>query len=157
MAGTKVAYVKPHGALYHAVVHHLEQADAVIDAVRRYDPSMHVLGLPGSALLRSADLAGLTPVAEAFADRACSASGALVSRREAGAVLHDVKVVTHRVVRIAARAEIVADDGSVVPTPARSLCVHGDSPGAVVMATAVRRRLVDAVIEISPFVPGGGG
>ncbi len=86
VAGTAVAYVKPHGALYNAIVHHEEQAEALAEAVRRYDPRLQVLGLPGSAWLRAAAAAGLTPVGEAFADRAYTPAGALVSRREPGAV-----------------------------------------------------------------------
>ncbi len=151
VAGTEVAYVKPHGALYNAIVHHEEQAEAVAEAVRRYDPGMHVLGLPGSAWLTAADKAGLSPVEEAFADRAYTSEGRLVSRREPGAVLHDHDVVAHRSVRIATRGEVESHDGALVEAPARSLCVHGDTPGAVEMAARVRRGLEDAGVELAPF------
>jgi 5-oxoprolinase (ATP-hydrolysing) subunit A len=157
VAGTRVRYVKPHGALYNAIVHHVEQAEAVAEAVRRYDPTLPVLGLPGSVWLEAAQAAGLTPVPEAFADRAYTPDGTLVSRREPGAVLEDPDHVAERSVRMATRREVVAADGSVVAVSAGSLCVHGDSAGAVAMATAVRRGLQEAGVRIEPFVPGGTG
>ena len=152
VAGTRVSYVKPHGALYNAIVHHETQAAAVVDAVRRYDPDLAVLGLPGSVWLRLAAEAGLTVVAEAFADRAYTPEGTLVSRREPDAVLHDPEVVAARCVRLATTGEIEAVDGSIVAVQADSICVHGDSPGAVQMAAAVRRGLEEVGIEIAPFV-----
>ncbi len=151
VAGTRVSYVKPHGALYNAIVHHEAQAAAVVDAVRRYDPTLPVLGLPGSAWLRLAGEAGLTAVPEAFADRAYTPEGTLVSRREAGAVLHDPDEVAQRCVRLATQDEVVAVDGSVVPVRAASLCVHGDSPGAVDMARAVRAALEGADVSVAAF------
>lgn len=154
VAGTHVRYVKPHGALYNAIVHHESQAAAVVDAVRRYDPSLPVMGLPGSAWLRLAEEAGLAVVPEAFADRAYTPAGTLVSRREPGAVLHDPDAVAERCVRLAIRGEVEAVDGSVVPVRAASLCVHGDSPGAVAMARAVRGALEGAGVTVTPFVGG---
>lgn len=156
VAGTRVSYVKPHGALYNAVVHHEAQAEAVVEAVLRYDPSLPVLGLPGSVFLGLAREAGLTVVAEAFADRAYTPAGTLVSRREPNAVLHDVDEVADRCVRMSTRNEIVAADGSIVTVRADSVCVHGDSPGAVAMATAVRRRLEEAGVQVTSFIEGGG-
>lgn len=152
VAGTRVRYVKPHGALYNAIVHHEAQAEAVADAVRRYDPSLPVLGLPGSVWLAVAEAAGLTPVAEAFADRAYTPEGTLVSRREPDAVLHDPAVVAERTVRMAIRHEVATADGTVIPVRAGSVCVHGDSPGAVAMATSVRRGLEEAGVRVAPFV-----
>ena len=128
-AGTRVAYVKPHGALYNTVVHHAEQAAAVVSAVYRYDRSLPVLGLPGSELLSAAQRAGLPVVREAFADRAYTPEGTLVPRTEAGAVLHDPAVVAARTVRLVTAGTIEADDGSIVRIEADSVCVHGDSPG----------------------------
>jgi UPF0271 protein len=152
VAGTQVSYVKPHGALYNAIVHHEAQAAAVVEAVRRYDPGLAVLGLPGSVWLRLAEEAGLTVVAEAFADRAYTPDGTLVPRREPDAVLHDPDVIAARCVRLATRGEIEAVDGSVVRVQAGSVCVHGDSPGAVQMAAAVRRELEEVGVRITPFV-----
>jgi 5-oxoprolinase (ATP-hydrolysing) subunit A len=157
VAGTQVRYVKPHGALYNAIVHHEAQAEAVAEAVRRYDPTLPVLGLPSSVWLAVAEGAGLTPVPEAFADRAYTPDGTLVSRREPDAVLHDPDRVAERTVRIATRDEVVAADGSLVAVRAASVCVHGDSPGAVAMATAVRRGLEEAGVRVLPFVGGEPG
>ncbi|QBF45979.1 LamB/YcsF family protein [Janibacter limosus] len=152
VAGTRVRYVKPHGALYNAIVHHEAQAAAVVEAVVSYDRTLPVLGLPGSAWLRLAEEAGLTTVGEAFADRAYTPEGTLVSRREAGAVLHDPGEIAERCVRIATKGEVVATDGSIVAAPAGSLCVHGDSPGAVEIARHVRAGLEQAGVSLTPFV-----
>jgi UPF0271 protein len=151
VAGTRVSYVKPHGALYNAVVTHEAQATAVARAVSEYDARLAVLGLPGSALLAAADAAGLRTVREAFADRAYAPDGSLLPRREPGAVLHDPDQVAARVVRMAVHGELVAADGSVVRVAPESVCVHGDSPGAVAMARAVRAALAAEGIEVQAF------
>jgi UPF0271 protein len=155
VAGTGVAYVKPHGALYNALVHHEEQAAAVVAAVREYDASLPVLGLPGSVWLREARAAGLDVVPEAFADRAYTPEGTLVPRREPGAVIHDPEVIAARCVRIATQGEVEAVDGSVVAVQAASVCVHGDHPGAVESATGVRKALEGAGVEVRAFASGG--
>ena len=145
-------YVKPHGALYNRIVHDEEQAAAVVAAVRAYDSSLPVLGLPGSAWLRLADEAGLTVVGEAFADRGYSPAATLVPRTEPGALVTDVDEVARRVVRMVTEGVVRAVDGSDVAVAARSVCVHGDSPGAVAMAMAVRDALSRAGVQIAPFV-----
>nr|WP_246227730.1 5-oxoprolinase subunit PxpA [Propioniciclava coleopterorum] len=152
-AGTRVAYVKPHGALYNAIVHHEAQARAVVEAVAAFDPTLPVLGLPGSAVLREAERAGLRPVIEAFADRAYTPAGTLVSRREPGAVVHDEAEVVARAVRFATEGTVVAQDGSVVRVDPASLCVHGDTPGAARLAAAVRDALAAAGVTVAPFAP----
>ncbi|GAA4711570.1 5-oxoprolinase subunit PxpA [Pseudonocardia yuanmonensis] len=152
VAGTVVRYVKPHGALYNATVHHREQARAVVQAVAEYDASLPILGLPGSELLRAAEEAGLRGVSEFFVDRAYTPEGALVSRREQGAVLHDPEEVTARLLRMLDEGVVRAIDGSDVRVAAESACVHGDSPGAVAMATAVREGLEKAGVELKGFV-----
>ena len=151
-AGTSVRYVKPHGALYNTVVHDEGQAGAVVQAIQMYDAGLPVLGLPGSALLRKAAAAGLTTVAEAFADRAYTPQGTLVSRREPGAVLDDPDEVVARCVRLATEGTLMAVDGSAVEVDARSLCLHGDTPGAVDLARRVRRALEEAGVEVASFV-----
>ncbi|WP_030266566.1 LamB/YcsF family protein [Streptomyces violens] len=151
LAGTKVAYVKPHGALYNAIVHHEAQAEAVADAVSRYDVSLPVLGLPGSAWLRKAAEAGLTPVHEAFADRAYTPEGTLVSRREPGAVLHDPDVIVARCLRMVIEGVVEAIDGTEVPLTVRSLCVHGDTQGAVEIARRLRKEFDAAGLSPTPF------
>nr|WP_297414381.1 5-oxoprolinase subunit PxpA [uncultured Nocardioides sp.] len=151
-AGGRVRYVKPHGALYNAIVHHEEQARAVVEAVRAYDPDLPLLGLPNSAVLAAAEKAGLRTVREAFADRAYTPEATLVSRREPGAVLDDPDEVALRVVRLVTEGVITAIDGSTVKVEADSVCVHGDSPGAVAMAEKVRAALADAGVDVTAFV-----
>src|SRR5918995_4218185 len=138
VAGSRVRYVKPHGALYNAIVHHEEQAAAVVRAVVAYDRTLPVLGLPGSAWLRQAADAGLTVVHEAFADRAYTPEGTLVSRRLPGAVLHDPAEIAARCVAMATGESIEDIDGGTLTMQPGSICVHGDTPGAVEIAVLVR-------------------
>jgi 5-oxoprolinase (ATP-hydrolysing) subunit A len=152
VAGTAVRYVKPHGALYNAIVHHEEQAAAVVAAVRDYSTDLPVLGLPGSAFLRAAEKAGLRAVPEFFVDRGYTPEGALVPRSQDGALLHDPSEVTARVVRMVEYGVVAAVDGTDVAVRAESACVHGDSPGAVGMAAAVRDGLAAAGVELHAFV-----
>jgi UPF0271 protein len=149
-AGTAVAYVKPHGALYNAAVHHDAQARAVVEGVRAFG-ELPVLGLPGSRLLAATEAAGLRAVPEAFADRGYTPEGTLVSRREPNALLTDTAAVVDRALRLAEHGELVAVDGTVLKTAAASLCLHGDTPGAVAHARAVRDALTSAGVEIRPF------
>jgi UPF0271 protein len=151
VAGAEIAYIKPHGALYHTVAAQRPLADAVVAAAVEYDPSLAVLGLPGSALLAAADAAGLEAVPEAFVDRAYRPDGGLVPRREEGSVLTDPSTVADRAVRLAVDREVVAVDGSVVSVSARSLCVHSDTPGAVALARAVRDALDAAGVGVHRF------
>ena len=151
VAGTGVRYVKPHGALYNAIVHHEAQAAAVVAAVRDYDPGLPVLGLPGSAFLRAADAAGLRTVREFFVDRGYTPEATLVPRGRPGALLEDPVLVTERVLRLVEDGTVEAVDGSRVRVLAESLCVHGDSPGAVAMASAVRAGLVRAGVAVAAF------
>lgn len=139
-AGGRVAYVKPHGALYHAVSRHPEQAEAVVAAVVAHG-GLPVLGLAGSAFLAAVDAAGLEAVPEGFADRAYLPDGGLVPRSEPGAVLADPAAVAEQAVRL-------ATSGTV-----RSLCVHGDSPGAPGLAAAVRAALDLAGLPVGSFAP----
>jgi UPF0271 protein len=150
-SGGRVGYVKPHGALYNATVGHEAQAGAVVDAVVAYDPALPVLGLPGSALLRAAEAAGLRPVAEGFADRGYSPDGGLVPRREPGALVHDPAEVAARAVRMAVEGTVLSVDGSTVRTDVASICVHGDTPGAVDLARAVRTALGEAGVALTAF------
>jgi UPF0271 protein len=151
IAGDRVRYVKPHGALYNAIVHHEEQAAAVVAAVVAYDPTLPVLGLPGSAWLRLAADAGLTTVHEAFADRAYTPEGTLVSRRLPGAVLHDPAQIAQRCVAMAAGRPIRDVEGGELTLQPGSICVHGDTPGAVQIARQVREALTSAGVELAPF------
>ncbi|MFD1797834.1 LamB/YcsF family protein [Paracoccus aurantiacus] len=150
-AGTRVSYVKPHGALYNTIARDPGQGAAVIAAIRAIDPSLVLMGLAGAPILAQAEAAGLATVAEAFADRAYTAGGELVSRRDHGAVLHDPDLIAGRMLRLAAEGVIEAADGSALCLRADSLCVHGDSPGAVAIAAGVRDRLRDNGVVIASF------
>jgi len=154
VAGTRVSYVKPHGALYNTAADDQAQAGAVVAAVADYDRSLPVLGLPGSALLHAAGAAGLRPVAEGFADRAYLPGGRLVPRSRPDALVTDGPAVARRAVRMA-QGEIVAVDGTVLRQPVESICVHGDTPGAVGLARAVRAALTDAGIAPAAFAGAG--
>ncbi|TQM15856.1 LamB/YcsF family protein [Pseudonocardia kunmingensis] len=155
-AGTRVRYVKPHGALYNAIVHHEAQAQAVVAAVRAYDPALPVLGLPGSEFLDAAEAAGLRTVREFFVDRGYTPDATLVPRSQPGALLHDPAEVTARVLRMVTEGVVTAVDGSDVRVRAESACVHGDSPGAVAMATAVRAGLDAAGVGLRAFAEEPG-
>lgn len=153
-AETRVRYVKPHGALYNRIANDALQGAAVIEAIKSIDPTLALMGLSGSAILTQAAEAGLNTIAEAFADRAYQPSGDLVSRRDPGAVLHDPEAISARMVRLATEGVIEAVDGSVLILQADSICVHGDSPGAVVIASRVREALRAAGVQISPMTGG---
>ncbi|GAA4809965.1 5-oxoprolinase subunit PxpA [Actinomycetospora chlora] len=148
-AGGEVRYLKPHGALYNAVVHHDAQAAAVVEAARV--AGLPVLGLPGSRFLARAREAGLTTYGEAFGDRGYTPEGTLVPRREDGALLPDADAVVERARRLAADGVIVAVDGTEIRAEAASLCLHGDTAGAVESARRVAEALRAAGVTLAPF------
>ncbi|MFG2429067.1 LamB/YcsF family protein [Streptomyces sp. NPDC048590] len=150
-AGSVVSYVKPHGALYNRAVHDDEQAAAVIAGVLLAGGRPAVLGLPGSRLLAHAEAAGLPAVPEAFADRAYTQQATLVPRSEPGAVVHDADEVVRRSVRMAVDGAVDAIDGGRIAVTARSLCVHGDTPGASAIARRVRSALEEAGVHVRAF------
>jgi UPF0271 protein len=152
VAGTRVSYVKPHGALYNRIVHDAGQAAAVVAAVRAVDPALPILGLPGSEVLAQAAAAGLPTVHEAFADRAYLPDGRLVPRDTPGAVMTDPAEVVRRCIAMATTGRIDAADGSFVAVQARSVCVHGDTPGALALARQIRAGLTGAGVSIQRFV-----
>ncbi len=149
--GIAVRYVKPHGALYNAVVHHRGQAQALVQAVVEYDQSLPVLGLPGSVLAQVAADAGLTVVPEVFADRGYTPAATLVPRTAPGALLTDPVQVSARVVRAVTQGKLAAVDGTDVEVRAGSVCVHGDTPAAVSIARAVRAGLERAGVLVTAF------
>ena len=144
--GGTVDYVKPHGALYNAIVGHREQARAVVTAVA--DAGLPLMSLPGSAALELAREAGVPVFTEAFADRAYTPQGTLVPRTEPGSVLTDSAAVAARVVQLATTGAITAIDGTPIDVHADSICLHGDTPGAVAHATAVRAALAEAGVLV---------
>ena len=152
-AGTRVVYVKPHGALYNRIAVDDRQCRGVVNAVLAVDPSLPMMALAGSPMVALVREAGLAVVEEAFADRAYRPDGQLVSRREPGAVIHDAGHVAERMLRLATTGEIEAVDGSVVRLTARSICVHGDNPAAVAIARRLRDTLEASGVTIRPFRP----
>ncbi|MFF1631247.1 LamB/YcsF family protein [Streptomyces sp. NPDC058272] len=150
-AGTRVSYVKPHGALYNRVVHDEEQAGAVVEGVRLADATLPVLGLPSSRFLKLAERAGLPTVTEAFADRAYTEEGTLVPRARSGAVITDADTVVERSVRLARFGTVTSCSGERIPVRARSLCLHGDTPGAVELARRVRAGLESSGVLVTAF------
>ena len=150
-AGSTVSYVKPHGALHNTIVTNREQAAAAAAAVHLVDATLPVLGMAGSAFFDEAARLGLRTVAEAFADRAYRPDGQLLSRREPGAVLHDPVEIAQRVVTMVTSGRVTAIDGAQIAVSAESICVHGDSPGAVQIATSVLDQLKAAGTDIRAF------
>ncbi|ORC15982.1 hypothetical protein A7979_05035 [Rothia nasimurium] len=149
--GTEVRYCKPHGGLYNSIVHHEVQATAVAQALHELG-DLPILCLPNSAVAREAEALGVPVFYEAFADRGYTPAGKLVSRREPGAVIHDPDVVASRVLRMAMERKVVAVDGSVVPLHADSICVHGDTPGAIAIAARVRAELEKTGVGVRAFI-----
>jgi len=139
VAGARVRYVKPHGALYNSIVHHEAQAAAVVEAVAAYDPALPLMGLPKSAVERAADARGLRFVVEGFADRGYTDDGRLIPRSEPGALLTDP-------------ADIARQAAALVAWRVESICVHGDSPNAAASAAAARAALVELGLSLEPFV-----
>ncbi|MDT8911232.1 5-oxoprolinase subunit PxpA [Amycolatopsis sp. PS_44_ISF1] len=150
-AGSRVRYVKAHGALYNTAAVDPDQAAALVEGVRRYDSHLALLGPPDSKMLHAAVAAGVTGHAEAFADRAYTPSGQLVSRKEPGAVLHDASEVAARAVTMATSGEVLDVSGGKLTVRAASLCVHGDTPGSVELARRIRESLESAGVTLAPF------
>jgi UPF0271 protein len=155
-AGSALRYVKAHGALYNTAAVDEPVAEALARAVAQTPiegTPLPLLCLPGSVLARVAAGMGLTVVAEAFADRAYAPDGTLVPRSEPGAVIDDPASVVARCLRLVAGNGIVAADGTVLDIRAQSICLHGDTPGAVQLAHQVRAALQSAGVTIAPFAP----
>lgn len=150
-AGSPVAYVKPHGALYNRMAVDPTTAAAVVAALTAYDRPLPLLTLPGSAATTAAEHGGIRSVSEGFADRAYHHDGRLVHRKTPGAVFDDRGMVSTRALRMARDGEVETIDGSLLHLRIDSLCVHGDTPGAVQIAAAVRESLQGADIPLAPF------
>lgn len=144
-AGGTVRYLKPHGALYHAVPH----VPAIVDAALA--TGLPVLCAPGSVLATAAADAGTTVYLEGFADRAYRADGSLLPRDKPGAVISDADEVVARALLMAVDQRVIALDGTVLPHPVDSICLHGDTPGAVTLARAVQAALTGAGVTLRPF------
>lgn len=151
-ASAGIAYVKPHGALYNRIAHDRVQAAAVVRAVVAFGDEtgrrLAVLGLAGTVIEQEARAAGLPFVSEAFVDRGYRPDGSLVPRDDPGALITDQAAAVQRAVGMAVDHRVTAIDGSVIDVAPDSLCVHGDTPGAVALARAVRAALLDADVRL---------
>jgi len=149
--GVRLSHVKAHGALYNRAAREIELARAIARGVQRYRQDLVLVGLAGSKLLAAAEEIGLPGAGEAFADRRYLASGALMPRSQAGSVLTDAAEAAEQALRIARDGFVIASDGSRLSVAARTLCLHGDTPGAPRIAAAVRDRLDQAGIAVAPL------
>jgi 5-oxoprolinase (ATP-hydrolysing) subunit A len=144
-----VVHVKPHGALYNQAARDLDLAIAIATAVREQSPTLCFVGLAGSALLEAGRQVGLRVAAEAFADRAYEPDGSLAPRTAPGAVLDRPDAAAGQALTIVRDGHVIANDGSRIAIDADTLCLHGDTPGALVIAVAVRRALEAADIRVT--------
>lgn len=149
--GATVRYVKPHGALYNTIAHNLDQAQAVIDAIKAFNPALTLVALAGSALVAFAQQQGLVVASEAFADRAYNSDGSLVSRRLEGAVLHDAEHIAQRVVGMVKEGGVMSIDGKFTAIQADSICVHGDTQGALQITQKIIDMLAQGKIDVTAF------
>lgn len=151
LAGHKVTHVKAHGALSNAACADSMIANAIAAAIKAVDPGLAFMVLPHTELARAADRSGLKPIHEIYADRAYQDDAQLLPRSQSGAVLHDANEIAQRVLRMVHEQSIMTASGKTIPTPVESICVHGDTPGAVEIAKTVRATLKQNNVAISPF------
>jgi UPF0271 protein len=153
-AGHKVTHVKAHGALSNVACADDMTARAIANAIKAVDRDLIFVVLANSKLVQAGEAANLPMVHEVFADRAYEDDGSLVSRRKAGAVLHDAKEIADRVVRMVQDGAVVSVTGKAIKMRTDTVCIHGDTPGAVEIARGVRKALKDAAIDVAPFKRG---
>lgn len=153
--GTKVSYIKPHGALYNETARSMELASAVVLAVKEYDPSLYLLCPAGSALAQAADAHGISAVREFFADRGYLDDGSLAPRGTPGAVITDPELVSRRVLRGVRAGILETVSGKELPVQFDSICLHGDTPAAVTLAQHIRSALLEAHVELRAFSEDG--
>lgn len=149
--GVAMQHVKPHGAMYNVAEKDITAATAIAEAIKAVDPNLYMLCLANSAMVEAAKKVGVKYVEEAFADRAYTNSGNLVPRKQAGSVIHDVNEVADRVLMMVTEKKVVSIDGAYVPIQAQTVCVHGDTPGAVDMIKAIRAKLDAAGVTLQAF------
>jgi UPF0271 protein len=146
--GVRLQHVKPHGALFNMAVRDASLADAIARAAAVIDRTLILFGLPDSEIVAAGKRAGLRTAGEGFADRAYNSDGTLVPRQQPGAVIHDRQAVVRRAVRMVCERGVEAIDGRMVPVVVDTLCVHGDTPGAVDLAADLRSALSAAGVEV---------
>lgn len=152
LAGTALRHVKPHGALGNLAADDRAVADAIVAAVAAQPGALAVLAISGTELEFAARAAGVRVFSEIFADRAYLPNGRLVPRSRPGAVLHDAEEAATRLIGFLESGRMPVLDGGSIPLAADSVCIHGDSPGAVAMARAIRARLNAAGVALAPFL-----
>ncbi|MDI9936191.1 LamB/YcsF family protein [Rhodococcus opacus] len=150
-AGSRVSYVKPHGALYNSAALDCGRAEAIASAIDRFTEPLALMGPPGSQLQRAAETHGIEFVAEGFADRRYTAAGTLTPRSVTGAVIADPDVAAAQAVRMVSSGTVESIDGDDVAVSVDSICVHGDSPGSVRTARQVRHALESADVTLGAF------
>ena len=147
----RLQHVKPHGAMYNMAVNDPDLAKAICEAALSVDEGMALLALAGSQWIDAARGMGLRVGREIFADRALNADGTLVSRSTPGSVIHDTQEVVERSLRMVTEGKAQAISGEIIELEADSLCLHGDTPGAVEMASALKKALESEGVEIVPL------
>ncbi|TBC94317.1 LamB/YcsF family protein [Rhizobium leguminosarum] len=152
LAGARIRYIKPHGALANWAADERPVADAIIRATRAVSPELAILAISGTELEHAARDAGITVFSEIFADRGYLSTGRLVPRNLPGAMIDDPAEAAARLIGYLSSGLMPTVDGVPIPLDAHSICVHGDSPGALAMAVHVRRELQKAGIEVAPFL-----
>lgn len=150
-AGVKLSHVKPHGAMYNMAGKDYELSKAICEAIKEYDPSLIVMGLAGSQMVKAARDMGLKTAEEVFADRAYEEDGSLVARSKPGAMIEDEDEAIARVVRMIKEGKVQAITGNDIDIKADSVCVHGDGEKALLFVEKIRKALTDEGIEICPL------
>lgn len=151
LSNCKVTHVKAHGALSNVACEEASTARAIAAGIKAVDPNLVFVVLANSKLVQAGEAANLPMAHEIFADRAYEDDGNLVSRKKPGSVLHDAKQIAERVVRMVQDGAVVSVTGKVIKMRTDTVCIHGDTPGAVDIARAVRQGLKDAGIAVAPF------
>jgi 5-oxoprolinase (ATP-hydrolysing) subunit A len=149
--GLTLQHVKAHGALYNAAEKDIVVGKAIAEAIKALDPNLYMLCLGNSTMVAAAQAVGVKYVEEAFADRAYTSQGTLVPRKQAGAVIHDIETVAARVLSMVKEKKVSGIDGTVVPIHAQTICVHGDTPGAVDMIKLIGKKLEEEKISLKSF------
>ena len=148
--GSRLQHVKAHGALYNMAARDRALADAIARAIKAFDASLIMFGLPNSLMIDAGKAAGLRVAAEGFADRAYQPDGSLTPRSQAGAVIHDPEVVVARAVKMATAGVVVTPDGREIALRVDTICVHGDTPGASELTRRIRAALAAAGADVRP-------
>ncbi len=144
-------HVKVHGAMYNVAEKDINVAIAIAEAIKTVDPNLYMVCLGNSTMVKAAQQVGVKYVEEAFADRAYTDKGTLVPRKQAGSVIHDVNEVAKRVLMMVREKKVISIDENDVPISAQTICVHGDTPGAVEMIKKLYETFKQEKVELVAF------